>query len=408
MWWHVSVRWWRSSASLARVNRTSGGSVEPHGAPALGRSSRASRAVALARGRARAGRRPATAAGTGGPTVDTTVPSAVWRKPARRLGWRTSSASAAARSAAASSRADQLDGVLHRVGVGAAAVERGEEVQAVLQRRRAAARPRGRGRPRPGRRAPRAASGHQRAVRRHGGAVDLVDRAGDRGQPGHRPLGEHVPGRQDQAVGPGPAHELDGGDAVAAEDEEVVLDAHRGQARARRPSGAARAGLPPGPRRHAGRQRGQVGGGQRRPVELAAGLRGAGRRRRRRRPGPCGRAAPARRGPAPRRGRAARGRPSPPDRARRSRPAASRPGRSSRSTTAARSTPGWRASAASTSAGSMRKPRSFTCSSARPRKSRSPSGRQATRSPVRYMRAPGSGVYGSATNRSAVRSGRPR
>ena len=47
-----------------------------------------------------------------------------------------------------------------------------------------------------------------------------------------------------------------------------------------------------------------------------------------------------------------------------------------------------RRSAASISPGSMRKPRSFTCSSARPRNSSAPSDRQRARSPVRYIRLP--------------------
>ena len=52
-------------------------------------------------------------------------------------------------------------------------------------------------------------------------------------------------------------------------------------------------------------------------------------------------------------------------------------------------TPGCSTSAASISPGSIRKPRIFTCSSARPRNSSAPSARQRTRSPVRYSRAPG-------------------
>ena len=47
------------------------------------------------------------------------------------------------------------------------------------------------------------------------------------------------------------------------------------------------------------------------------------------------------------------------------------------------------ASAASISPGSMRKPRIFTCASARPRNSSTPSARQRARSPVRYIRLPG-------------------
>nr|WP_308209926.1 hypothetical protein [Actinomadura madurae] len=55
---------------------------------------------------------------------------------------------------------------------------------------------------------------------------------------------------------------------------------------------------------------------------------------------------------------------------------------------------------------SIRKPRILTWSSVRPRYSIDPSRARRARSPVRYMRDPGS-PNGSATNRSAVRSGRP-
>ena len=67
-----------------------------------------------------------------------------------------------------------------------------------------------------------------------------------------------------------------------------------------------------------------------------------------------------------------------------------------------------RSSTASISPGSIRNPRSFTCASARPRNSSTPSARHRARSPVRYIRAPGppsSAPCGSATNRSAVRPG---
>ncbi|CAM5268035.1 hypothetical protein SMICM304S_03072 [Streptomyces microflavus] len=56
------------------------------------------------------------------------------------------------------------------------------------------------------------------------------------------------------------------------------------------------------------------------------------------------------------------------------------------------------------------KPRIFTWSSLRPRNSSVWSSRRRTRSPVRYIRPPGtpwSAPKGSATNRSAVRSGQP-
>ena len=90
-------------------------------------------------------------------------------------------------------------------------------------------------------------------------------------------------------------------------------------------------------------------------------------------PGGC--AATRRRGRRPRR---------PPGR----RPAAGPRPRPERAATAHSRTPGWRGSAASTSPGSTRKPRTLTCSSARPRNSSRPSARQRARSPVRYRRAP--------------------
>ena len=70
-----------------------------------------------------------------------------------------------------------------------------------------------------------------------------------------------------------------------------------------------------------------------------------------------------------------------------SRPAAGRPARRSRATTTACDTPAARSSTASISPGSIRNPRSFTCASARPRNSSTPSARQRARSPVRYIRA---------------------
>src|ERR1700758_3556606 len=78
------------------------------------------------------------------------------------------------------------------------------------------------------------------------------------------------------------------------------------------------------------------------------------------------------------------------------------PGRSSRAITTACSTPSSPANTAWTSPGSMRYPRIFTCSSARPRYRSCPSALQHTRSPVRYIRAPGP-PNGHATNRDAVK-----
>ena len=83
------------------------------------------------------------------------------------------------------------------------------------------------------------------------------------------------------------------------------------------------------------------------------------------------------------------------------------PGWSSRTTAAACATPGKPASTASTSPSSTRNPRTFTWSSARPRYSSSPAAVHRARSPVRYIRSPAA-PDGHATNRSAVRPGRPR
>ena len=63
------------------------------------------------------------------------------------------------------------------------------------------------------------------------------------------------------------------------------------------------------------------------------------------------------------------------------------------------------AARASISPGSMRKPRIFTWSSTRPGTPASPSARHRTRSPVRYIRAPGTPQNGSGTNVSAVSAG---
>ena len=79
---------------------------------------------------------------------------------------------------------------------------------------------------------------------------------------------------------------------------------------------------------------------------------------------------------------------------------------SSRTITAACRTPGHSLSTASISPNSMRKPRTFTWKSIRPKYSMLPSARQRHRSPVLYMRAVSSPPNGSGVNRSAVSSGR--
>ena len=66
------------------------------------------------------------------------------------------------------------------------------------------------------------------------------------------------------------------------------------------------------------------------------------------------------------------------------------PAPSCRAITTACDTPACRSSTASISPGSIRNPRSFTCASARPRNSSTPSDRHRARSPVRYIRLPAS------------------
>src|ERR1700758_5161236 len=82
------------------------------------------------------------------------------------------------------------------------------------------------------------------------------------------------------------------------------------------------------------------------------------------------------------------------------------PGRSSRAITTACSTPSNPANAARTSPSSMRYPRILTCSSARSRYRSCPSAPQHTKSPLRYIRAPGP-PNGHATNRDPVNPARP-
>ncbi|HEX5872796.1 MAG TPA: hypothetical protein VFY65_20335 [Longimicrobium sp.] len=84
------------------------------------------------------------------------------------------------------------------------------------------------------------------------------------------------------------------------------------------------------------------------------------------------------------------------------------PASSPRTITAQSATSAWRRSTDSISPSSMRKPRTFTCSSRRPRYSTVPLARQRARSPVRYSRAPGREPNGSGTKRSAVSAARFR
>src|SRR5262249_41262371 len=69
-------------------------------------------------------------------------------------------------------------------------------------------------------------------------------------------------------------------------------------------------------------------------------------------------------------------------------PSACPPARSARATTAACDTLSCRTSVASISPGSIRKPRTLTCWSARPTNSKTPSPRQRAKSPLRYIRLP--------------------
>ena len=99
----------------------------------------------------------------------------------------------------------------------------------------------------------------------------------------------------------------------------------------------------------------------------------------------------------------------PPRRRRRTPPARWSPGRSSRSATTQSDTAACRRSAASISPSSMRKPRTFTCWSTRPRNSsRSPSASHRARSPVRYSRAPASRRTDRARTAPPSAPARPR
>ena len=194
---------------------------------------------------------------------------------------------------------------------------------------------------------------------------------------------EHHPRRQQQPRPPRPAHQLDRHDAVAAKLEEVVVDAD--------PLNPQNLGKQPAQQRLRGRPRRPV-----RPQRHNAPAQAAhaGRACRsasaaahpapRSQTAPCSPAAPAAsaaRSPATSSA-------APDSRQPHSRPAAAPPEPSPRHTTAAGDTPGCETSAASISPGSIRNPRSFTCASARPRNSSTPSDRHRARSPVRYIRPP--------------------
>ena len=190
--------------------------------------------------------------------------------------------------------------------------------------------------------------------------------------------------RRDHKTGlPRPAHQLDRDDAVAPKRKEVVVDAR--PAPRPEPQHKARTGSPPAasaaPRRAA------------RTADAPAQAAPDGRA--------C-RSASAATAPAPQSQTApcspaaahpdARAAPTHPDHARppqpHSPPAAAPAATSCRATTAACDTPPCRSSAASISPGSIRKPRSFSCWSARPTNSSTPSERHRARSPLRYIRLP--------------------
>ena len=198
-----------------------------------------------------------------------------------------------------------------------------------------------------------------------------------------------------------PGHHLGGQQRVAAEVEEVVVDADPSAARA------------PSPRPRRRRARSAVAGGapvaggsrRRRRGQRARGRAcrwrsAAARPARRTRPAPCTRAAsPASAGA---RSRSAR-RPPPTDVG--DQPLVAGPVLADDHRGLARR-PGWSRSAASISPSSIRKPRSLTWSSSRPRNSSAPSAAQRARSPVRYSRAAGRRRTGRArTARRSARAG---
>ena len=227
----------------------------------------------------------------------------------------------------------------------------------------------------------------------------------------YRLMLEHRTRRDHQSGLAGPADQLDRHDAVAAKLEEVVVDADRrkpqrlGKQRAQHLF-VRRARQPP--HQHNGRLR----RGQRPPVELAVRRQRQPLQHHERRRHHVVRQQPRNMRPQCRciRSRSALRRHHVGHQPQRSAGLGNRVGgcpHRRRATTAACATPACRLSAASISPGSMRKPRSFTCASARPRNSSTPSWRQRARSPVRYIRPPAA-PNGSATNRSAVRPERPR
>ena len=172
---------------------------------------------------------------------------------------------------------------------------------------------------------------------------------------------------------------------MAPERKEVVVDAdplqpqNLGKQRAQHLL-LRRARRPPNRRRDRLRRR------QRTPVELAVGRQRKPLQHHKRRRNHVVRKAPTQMRPQPRSIRHAPPAAPPPHRPTSRLPAAP----SSRAITAACATPGCRVSAASISPGSIRKPRSFTCASARPRKSRTPSDTPARQIPGAVHPAPGS------------------
>ena len=210
---------------------------------------------------------------------------------------------------------------------------------------------------------------------------------------------EHRPRRERKPRPPRPAHQLDRHDAVAAKLEEVVVEPR--PARPPAPRQTASTASPPAAcaAHDATATAAQLRLRQRPAVELAVRRQRQPLQHHQRRRHHVVRQSPRQRSPQRRRIRAQPPQPaphSPPAAARRPPHPAAPPPRPPH-------TPACRNSTASISPGSIRNPRSFTCASARPRNSSTPS-----RPPPRQVSGPvhpraGSRPCGSATNRSAVR-----
>jgi hypothetical protein len=107
-------------------------------------------------------------------------------------------------------------------------------------------------------------------LRRRSRGPGFRRRGQTRGQLGHGRPFEQIPWREGQALGAGASHDLDAQDRIAAQLEEVVVDAQARHGKDRRPDSAQRL-LHPAARSHVGGAalgpRG-VGGRQRLPIHL--------------------------------------------------------------------------------------------------------------------------------------------